>query len=239
MQVRDRKTLGIDTIFPILLIIVGLALATISFFKTGAPREMTPFLYPSPMQIYYNAESTSLTSASGSEDITSFMNSQWRGINSTGVDIIEPSIPINTTKGIEDQVSQLDEYVFDLVQNGHAPMYGQFFVNKLNKEVDGVKNGYSSVLLLNATSQTIPGAWGAYAHEAILRDYLSTAGTSNYADMKLKIIDQPLPISKDLESLNKTISGTNSAILMTIAWMMISDSLLQNIIKERQKNIKH
>ena len=26
---------------------------------------------------------------------------------------------------------------------------------------------------------------------------------------------------------------------MTIAWMMISDSLLQNIIKERQKNIKH
>lgn len=26
---------------------------------------------------------------------------------------------------------------------------------------------------------------------------------------------------------------------MTIAWMMISDSLVQNIIKERQRNIKH
>ena len=54
MQIRDRKTLGIDTIFPILLIIVGLALATISFFKKGAPRDMTPFLYPSPMKLYYN-----------------------------------------------------------------------------------------------------------------------------------------------------------------------------------------
>lgn len=45
MQVRDRKTLAIDTIFPVLLIIVGLALATVSFFKNGVPREMTPFLY--------------------------------------------------------------------------------------------------------------------------------------------------------------------------------------------------
>jgi len=46
MQVRDRKTLGIDTIFPILLIIIGLALATINFIKDGPAREMTPFIYP-------------------------------------------------------------------------------------------------------------------------------------------------------------------------------------------------
>jgi hypothetical protein len=68
-----------------------------------------------------------------------------------------------------------------------------------------------------------------------LRHYLVTSGVdvNSVAGMKLALIDHPLPISKDLESLNKTISGTNSAILMTIAWMMISDSLLQNIIKER------
>lgn len=70
MQVRDRKTLGIDTIFPILLIIVGLALATISFFKQGAAREMTPFLYPSPMKMYYNKNSTTLPDA----NCTAFMN---------------------------------------------------------------------------------------------------------------------------------------------------------------------
>lgn len=42
-----------------------------------------------------------------------------------------------------------------------------------------------------------------------------------------------------MANLNKTIAGTNSAILMTIAWLMISDSLIQNVIKERQKMIKH
>jgi hypothetical protein len=26
---------------------------------------------------------------------------------------------------------------------------------------------------------------------------------------------------------------------MTIAWMMVSDALIQNIIKERQRNTKH
>lgn len=45
MQVRDRKTLAIDTIFPVLLIIVGLALSTISFFVNGPIRAMTPSLY--------------------------------------------------------------------------------------------------------------------------------------------------------------------------------------------------
>ena len=50
---------------------------------------------------------------------------------------------------------------------------------------------------------------------------------------ELVIVDEPFPISQANKSLNKTIAGTNSAILMTIAWMMISDALIQNIIKER------
>ena len=61
MQIRDMKTLGIDTIFPILLIIVGLALATISLFKDGVPRNMTPYIYSTPqipqLQLIYNKDS--------------------------------------------------------------------------------------------------------------------------------------------------------------------------------------
>jgi hypothetical protein len=46
VQVRDKKTLGIDTIFPIILIIVGLALSTIKTFKDGQARTMSPNIYP-------------------------------------------------------------------------------------------------------------------------------------------------------------------------------------------------
>lgn len=39
------KTLGIDTIFPIILILVGLALATVAIFKDGVARTMNPTIY--------------------------------------------------------------------------------------------------------------------------------------------------------------------------------------------------
>jgi hypothetical protein len=34
-------------------------------------------------------------------------------------------------------------------------------------------------------------------------------------------------------------TGSTSAILVAIAYMLISDSLIQNIIKEKQRNVKH
>lgn len=58
MQIRDKKTLTIDTIFPIILILAGLALATISIFKNGVPREMSPYIYPvESLQQLYNQNS--------------------------------------------------------------------------------------------------------------------------------------------------------------------------------------
>ena len=58
MQIRDKKTLTIDTIFPIILILAGLALATIKIFKDGVPREMSPYIYPEEsLQQFYNLNS--------------------------------------------------------------------------------------------------------------------------------------------------------------------------------------
>lgn len=62
MQIRDKKTLSIDTIFPIMLILVGLALATISIFKDGVPRDMSPYIYPvESLQQFYNQNSAFVT----------------------------------------------------------------------------------------------------------------------------------------------------------------------------------
>jgi hypothetical protein len=91
---------------------------------------------------------------------------------------------------------------------------------------------------LNSTSQDVVGTWGAFANVAILKHYLE-ANQIDTSKMQINFEDQPFPVSKSMANLNKTIAGTNSAILMTIAWLMISDSLIQNVIKERQKNIKH
>jgi hypothetical protein len=57
MQVRDIKTLSIDTIFPIVLIIAGLGLASIALFKNGEALPMTPFFYEFPQQMILNDKS--------------------------------------------------------------------------------------------------------------------------------------------------------------------------------------
>lgn len=107
-------------------------------------------------------------------------------------------------------------------------MYGQFFVN----DIDSDNSYYQGVVLVNTTAQSVTGAWGAYANEIFLRQYLSDQGMLGDS-MTLTFVDQPFPLSLQYQSIIKASAGTTSAILMVIAYMMISDSLIQNIIKER------
>lgn len=233
MQVRDRKTLAIDTIFPVLLILVGLALSTISFFKNGQVREMTPSLYTNELEMIYNSNSALI----GGDGIKNFMENNFRAVNSSSISLMK-SIAIEKKAKVFEEAGQLDRAIFESVyEEGHQPYFGQFYVQSLNERTrPPLFPSYRGILLVNATSQEIPAAFGGLAHVAFLRHFLNIGKDSAF-DVKFAV--RPFPISQALESLNKTIAGSNCAILMTIAWMMISDSLLQSVIKERQKNIKH
>jgi len=44
MQIRDKKSLAVDTLFPIFLILIGLKLATVAFISNQNPRLMSPEL---------------------------------------------------------------------------------------------------------------------------------------------------------------------------------------------------
>ena len=83
-------------------------------------------------------------------------------------------------------------------QPGNAEGYfGQFYINAINKkETDQPYSSYQTVLLLNSTSQSIVGAWGAYAHEAMLKQYLRDQNIPMAATWDVKISDSPFPLSK-------------------------------------------
>jgi hypothetical protein len=56
---------------------------------------------------------------------------------------------------------------------------------------------------------------------------LVSLGTIQQSDpFSLKFNNRPFPISKLFQGVNKSASGTNAAILMALAWMMISDQLI-------------
>lgn len=87
VQIRDKKTLGIDTVFPVVLIIVGLALATIKTFQNGGARTMSSALYPQPNNVYVNGNSYNTAKEGAtltSDDINSFMtNYMFKDSNET------------------------------------------------------------------------------------------------------------------------------------------------------------
>lgn len=139
---------------------------------------------------------------------------------------------------ITQDVEVLDNYIFDEVQNGAEANRGSLYVQLLNRTA--MPYSYESIVFVNATSQSSAAAWGAVVHRAYLADFLSATNTGfDSRSLNVTFVDHPFPLTAQLESITKAAAGTTSAIIMGIAWLMISDSLIQNIIREKQRNIKH
>jgi len=68
--------------------------------------------------------------------------------------------------------------------------------------------------------------FGTLAHTAMLNDFLTAMGLLQDKRVDLTWIDHPFPINKKLQGVQTTISGTNVAFMMSLAWLMISDSLI-------------
>jgi hypothetical protein len=88
---------------------------------------------------------------------------------------------------------------------------------------------YEALVLLNITSSQVPAVYGTLAHTAMLNDFVrKLKGTEWPAGqlVNLSWIDHPFPINKKLQGVQTTISGTNVAFMMSLAWLMISDSLI-------------
>ena len=91
-----------------------------------------------------------------------------------------------------------------------------------------ITGAYEAFLLVNITSSEIPAAYGTLVHTAILNHYLQNtqSGWPEGQLVKVNWIDHPFPLNKKLQSAQTTISGTNVAFMMALAWLMISDSLI-------------
>jgi ATP-binding cassette subfamily A (ABC1) protein 1 len=70
-------------------------------------------------------------------------------------------------------------------------------------------------------------------HEAILRDYY------NNPNLNFTVYMTPFPVTAIESGVINAAAGTTSSILFAIAYMMVSNSLVQNIIAERRRNVKH
>lgn len=103
-------------------------------------------------------------------------------------------------------VKQLDEYVFDQVEeNDVKSQWCSVYMDQVYTGVDPITNQrtkYSSVLLLNSTARSVVGTFGPQMFTAYLKDYLiRNSLVPNDAVLNVTFVDHGLPVSKQFESI--------------------------------------
>ena len=125
---------------------------------------------------------------------------------------------------------EMNDILFDN-QHANGAFYGNYMYWDLRE--DQPQNNYAVVVMANATSQDAVAVYGQAIVQAFLQKFLEND------KLKFNIVSQPFPLTVLEQSINAAAVGAFSSILFSIAYMMVSDSLIQNVIRERQKNLKH
>lgn len=86
--------------------------------------------------------------------------------------------------------------------------------------------------LINATSQDAIAVYGAALHQALLRKILKNPKLS------LNLTSQPFPLTLLEKGVGSASAGTSVSLMFAIAYMMVSDALVQNIIRERVRKVR-
>ena len=58
------------------------------------------------------------------------------------------------------------------------------------------------------------------------------------SNLNLTLTSQPFPLTLLEQGVGSAAAGTSVSLMFAIAYMMVSDSLVQNIIRERTKRVK-
>jgi hypothetical protein len=85
----------------------------------------------------------------------------------------------------------------------------------------------------NATQQDPTPAYGLFLSEKLLQYH------TNNPNLKFKMNNNPFPESDFEKNLTNLIGGFSVVFCFGFAFMLIADALIQAIIVERQKNVKH
>ena len=86
---------------------------------------------------------------------------------------------------------------------------------------------YSIGIYVNASSKTAPISYASMALQSIMRDVLEDP------EFRLNFHEHPLPLSVDFRTYVNAATGVLTMMTIAVAFMMISDTMIQSLIKER------
>ena len=132
-------------------------------------------------------------------------------------------VETNLSSHFFDQAAEMDDKIFDQKDISGPAYGGAFFIQQAAPE-----DRYHAIAsFVNASSPAASMSYSAYALQAIMRDF-----TDN-PNLRLNFHEKPLPFGFKLQSYINAGQGVIAAMGIAVAYMMMADSIVQGIIKER------
>lgn len=163
---------------------------------------------------------------------------------------IKPDIDHITTN-TTDYFLSFDNKTMEAVGTRDRWTYGSILVNYVGTNTAGTnawryRDGYepgsaefSLMLFLNSTSGDVASLWGAYAQELMLREFLRDESDVKSKVVQLDITLAPFPLSNNVNQFLAIFEGLFIVFGIGIAFILISMSMMSNIVKEKELNLKN
>lgn len=218
---RQLKTSLIEILIPIILIIVGLALASIDFFTDSIVADISPTVFPTPNKFNYarfnGGDSVQV-------DIDAFNAALLN--NPAFSDLTEVTSEETDLRAF---LSDFEEKVFE---NGAYDPDVENIGNLVFYNLDKAQSKYSLIGFSNAF-----GRDSAPIHMQSILNSALAVGTGQDLNYTMRLF--PFPLTATATAGAKAGSGAIVAFLFSIAFAMIPAGVASAIVTERENNVKH
>lgn len=207
-----------ELMVPLLLVLFGLSLTQIAFFKDSSPRVFDISLYPLPQHLLVNPSINNLQKAS-----LAIFSSYFRpGMVCDYFNVSDSSNTWNSLK-------EMESYIFLTRQPLDSNRYGSTFISTL----DNVKNIYELTILASLYSQESTVVFNNLLGEAIVRM------AANKPNLQINIYTAPLPLTYLAKDLENRKNGNALGQSIVLAFALMPATVISSIVKEKQDNLKH
>lgn len=134
--IRDYKTLILEVVCPILLVLIGLIIANIDFVKDSPPKEFSTNLLPTPQNTFY-VNSPYISKDLNPSDV--FQNSSIQTFSSYDNSVKSLNTPFEA-------ITDFVNYIFQYKSTNE--LAGYYLLN-----ADKTKNIYDSIIFINTVAQ--------------------------------------------------------------------------------------
>jgi len=217
---RNLKGFVVDLFVPGALIIIGMGMATIEFFKDSGQRTLDVSLFPLDQRLIYNTNSAA--GGSSGLDLINLLGDQ-SNFTITALS----STYASTTAGL--QSFDNDIYAASQASPINPFRYGHYFFNS----VDYTTNRYQVVTMANSTSQDAQAAYASFMYEAILRKATSASS------LKFTTVNDPMPIVQIFKDRENGGNAFFMGFILGIALALVPTSIVGFLLNENLTQTLH